>query len=204
MTTMATTSTHHTTSSGGGGSSIVGGHYRVGKNIGEGSFGVVFEGQSRFLQRSALPALPTLHPQPCPGCMRTPRPWHREHQLSSSVFSHVSPVAEHSSGLRAGDTPRWHSCCVSSSLYPRCILGACCWYALSHSRARISPWRLPKSARVLRRMVPCAQSVDFSATCIEQRHQPETIDPMPGWSPCGACPTTSVAAVSEFSLNAHL
>lgn len=45
MTAMATTSTHHTTSGGGGGSSIVGGHYRVGKKIGEGSFGVVFEGQ---------------------------------------------------------------------------------------------------------------------------------------------------------------
>jgi len=46
MTTLATTSAHHTTSGGGGGSSIVGGHYRVGKKIGEGSFGVVFEGQS--------------------------------------------------------------------------------------------------------------------------------------------------------------
>lgn len=58
---MATPSNHHATNSGGGGSSIVGGHYRVGKKIGEGSFGVVFEGQSHLKLPLTLAALDGLH-----------------------------------------------------------------------------------------------------------------------------------------------
>ena len=42
---MATSASSHGASSGSGNSSIIGQHFRVGKKIGEGSFGVVFEGQ---------------------------------------------------------------------------------------------------------------------------------------------------------------
>lgn len=41
---MATHSTHHASTGTSSGSSVVGVHYRVGKKIGEGSFGVIFEG----------------------------------------------------------------------------------------------------------------------------------------------------------------
>lgn len=41
---MATSTSSHGASTGGGGSTIIGQHFRVGKKIGEGSFGVVFEG----------------------------------------------------------------------------------------------------------------------------------------------------------------
>lgn len=44
---IASSSSSHPQSSGNSG--IVGNHYRVGKKIGEGSFGVVFEGQPYFL-----------------------------------------------------------------------------------------------------------------------------------------------------------
>jgi len=42
---IASSSNHHSVSTNNG---IVGGHYKVGKKIGEGSFGVVFEGMSLF------------------------------------------------------------------------------------------------------------------------------------------------------------
>jgi len=42
---IASSSGHHSVSTNNG---IVGGHYKVGKKIGEGSFGVVFEGMSLF------------------------------------------------------------------------------------------------------------------------------------------------------------
>lgn len=41
---MATSTSSHSQTAGGGNSSIIGQHFRVGKKIGEGSFGVVFEG----------------------------------------------------------------------------------------------------------------------------------------------------------------
>ena len=51
-------STHVIASSsvgGGHGSSIVGGNFKVGKKIGEGSFGVVFEGEAKFFFFSVGP-----------------------------------------------------------------------------------------------------------------------------------------------------
>jgi len=79
-------------SSGGGASNVVGTHYRVGKKIGEGSFGVIFEGPSKALSPSAsLPSLASdssrpsafphverrLAPAPLlvrPACRRAPCP----------------------------------------------------------------------------------------------------------------------------------
>ena len=47
-------SQHHSSSP-----NLVGGHYRVGRKIGEGSFGVIFEGLLSFLPLSPRPLLPT-------------------------------------------------------------------------------------------------------------------------------------------------
>jgi len=44
QTSMQTTSAHSTSSTSGGNSSVVGVHYKIGRKIGEGSFGVIFEG----------------------------------------------------------------------------------------------------------------------------------------------------------------